>query len=183
MKIWERILPKILGWSGIVVFGLLAVYALCMCTPISCLMFADDPSNLLGYMRGKNNTVLILAIAGLLAAAGFFILRCHLRRKYYISNFIGLYVIAAFSIFAALMFLTIVRDYHVRYFSLDHQAINETLELLAPDSHLGASSPVFGLGYVLGIVIVVYAVACAGLATVRLPVFARLLTRKEVAHE
>lgn len=186
MKTWERVLQKGTGWLGIVSFGCFAIFALCMCTPISELMFydleADGGIDLLSYMTSQNNIVLILAIVGLLAAAGFFLLRNHIRRTYYISNYVGLILTSAFSIFAALFLIVIVKDYQAKYNALDFDTINMLLPILNPGSDgLSKSQLVFALGYVIAAVAIIYGIACGLLAGIHL--VKRIKPRKETPAE
>lgn len=186
MKTWKRVLQKGTGWLGIASFACLAAFALCMCTPISELMFydltADGGIDLLQYMTGQNNIVLILSIVGLLVAAGFFFLRNHIRRTYYISNYLGLGLTAAFSIFTALFLIIIVKDYQGKYNDLDLETINVMLEILSPGSKgLSDSQLVFILGYLIAVAIIIYGVACGFLAGSHL--INKLKSQKETPTE
>ena len=154
MKKLIPVLQKISGYISIVVFGVMAVYALGMATPAACCKKYQDTYNFYKAIMPYNNAILILAIFGLLIAAFYFILRNDKRIVYYISNYVWNGLNLVYTIVAGVITFIGVGYYQGQYNTLPFDTMNDYFSTRAKGTTINPNTPVFVLGYILGVVII-----------------------------
>ncbi len=154
MKKIASLLQKISGTIGIIVYALMAVYALGMATPAAVCRYYQETESFYTPIMPYNNMILILSIIGLLIVAFYFVLRNHLREIYYVSNFVwdGTYI--AFTIVSAIYTIIGVSFYQGKYMELPFDAMNEYWSTRSSYT-INPNTPVFILGYLLAVVLLV----------------------------
>ncbi len=153
MKKIVSIFQKYNGYISIVMFALMAVYALGMATPAAPCKKYQDTYTFYSQIMPYNNAFLILSIVGLLLAAFYFILRNHVRIVYYISNYVWNGLNIVFSVVSSIILFIGVAFYQGKYKALDFVTINKYLDGVSKGTSLNANTPVFALGYILAVVI------------------------------
>ncbi len=154
MKKIASLFQKISGTIGIIVYALMAVYALGMATPAAVCRYYIETESFYTPIMPYNNMILILSIIGLLIVAFYFVLRNHLREIYYVSNFVwdGTYI--AFTVVSAIYTIIGVSFYQGKYMELPFDAMNEYWSTRSSYS-INPNTPVFILGYLLAVVLLV----------------------------
>ncbi len=154
MKKIASLLQKISGTIGIIVYALMAVYALGMATPAAVCRYYQETESFYTPIMPYNNMILILSIIGLLIVAFYFVLRNHLREIYYVSNFVwdGTYI--AFTVVSAIYTIIGVSFYQGKYMELPFDAMNEYWSTRSSYT-INPNTPVFILGYLLAVVLLV----------------------------
>ncbi len=154
MKKIASLLQKISGTIGIIVYALMAVYALGMATPTAVCRYYQETESFYTPIMPYNNMILILSIIGLLIVAFYFVLRNHLREIYYVSNFVwdGTYI--AFTVVSAIYTIIGVSFYQGKYMELPFDAMNEYWSTRSSYT-INPNTPVFILGYLLAVVLLV----------------------------
>ena len=154
MKKIASLFQKISGTIGIIVYALMAVYALGMATPAAVCRYYQETESFYTPIMPYNNMILILSIIGLLIVAFYFVLRNHLREIYYVSNFVwdGTYI--AFTVVSAIYTIIGVSFYQGKYMELPFDAMNEYWSTRSSYT-INPNTPVFILGYLLAVVLLV----------------------------
>ena len=153
MKKVVSILQKIDGYISIVIFGLMAVYALGMATPTACCKKYQDQFYFYKTIMPYNNTILLLSIFGLLLAAFYYVLRNHVRIVYYVSNYVWCGLNVAYTLAAGILTFVGVGFYQSQYSQLPFEAMNAYFEVTSPETTINPNTCVFALGYILGVFI------------------------------
>ncbi len=154
MKKLIPVLQKISGYISIVVFGIMAVYALGMATPAACCKKYQDTFTWYKAIMPYNNAILILSIFGILIAAFYFILRNDKRIVYYISNYVWNGLNIVYTLVAGIITFMGVSFYQGKYNALPATEMNEYFVSHTIDATLNVNTPVFALGYILGVLII-----------------------------
>mgnify|MGYP001351628153 FL=1 len=152
-----KIAQKITVYLSILVYALLAIYAFGMSTPAAPLHQYQDTLNFYEQIQPYNDEILYFAIAGLVLALFYRVLRNDVRKVFYISNFIWSGIYGVFSIFAGIQSLLFIRFYQVCYQQVDFATINAYFASTTPDVSLNPNTPVFLLGYIVSILVVLSA--------------------------
>ncbi len=154
MKKIASLFQKISGTIGIIVYALMAVYALGMATPAAVCRYYQETESFYTPIMPYNNMILILSIIGLLIVAFYFVLRNHLREIYYVSNFVwdGTYI--AFTVVSAIYTIIGVSFYQGKYMELPFDAMNEYWSTRSSYT-INPNTSVFILGYLLAVVLLV----------------------------
>lgn len=154
MKKIASLFQKISGTIGIIVYALMAVYALGMATPAAVCRYYQETESFYTPIMPYNNMILILSIIGLLIVAFYFVLRNHLREIYYVSNFVwdGTYI--AFTVVSAIYTIIGVSFYQGKYMELPFDAMNEYWSTRSSYT-INPNTPIFILGYLLAVVLLV----------------------------
>lgn len=146
---------KYSGYISIVVFALLFVYALGMATPTaSCLEYKKPITEFYSDIMPINDGILYLSIAGLFISAFYFVLRNNVRVIYYISNFVWYGLYGVFSLASAIFTFVGVATYQSSYNELPFEQMNEFWERRGSSASINPNTPVFLLGYILAILII-----------------------------
>ncbi len=105
---------KILSLVSLIVAALCIVLGLCFCSGVMSEIinynsdkFSIGCANLYEYSQKVNNTVLIMAIVLLLVVVTLFITSCNKRRNYYITNYISIALVVAYSVAFAIALIVI----------------------------------------------------------------------------
>lgn len=153
MKKITSLFQKISGTIGIIVYALMAVYALGMATPAAVCRYYQETEAFYTPIMPYNNVILILSIIGLLIVAFYYILRNQLREIYYVSNFVwdGTYI--GFTIVSAIYTIIGVSFYQSKYMELPFDAMNEYWSTRLSYT-INPNTPVFILGYLLAVVLI-----------------------------
>ncbi|MDO5330440.1 MAG: hypothetical protein Q4F15_03300 [Bacillota bacterium] len=152
------------GIIGTVVFALLAVYGLCMATPAANCLYYQDTLDFYDQIMPGNDLIIYLSIFGIVWSVIYTTLRNQIRKVYYISNFVWHGVYAVFAIVAGILALTAIVNYQTLYLQLPFDAMNEYWSSHDSSYTISAGTPVFALGYVLCVVIILSAVPVAFVA-------------------
>lgn len=153
MKKVVPLFQKISGYIGIVVFALMFVYALGMATPSAVCTKYQDTYNFYSQINGYNNGILVLSIFGLLISSFYYVLRNNVRQVYYISNFVWYGVDFVYTIISAIVTIVGVSFYQSKYSALSFDDMNAYFVRMGDTSRINPNTPVFALGYVLAIVL------------------------------
>ncbi len=102
-----------------------------------------------------------VAIADIAAAVILFVFNTHKRRKYYIGNYVATGIFAGYNFAAAIWMLIKLVEYHHKFLAMDHEAIKAFCEQWAMDYNYKGAIISFDLGYVLGALMIVAALAIA----------------------
>lgn len=148
MKKIASLFQKISGTIGIIVYALMAVYALGMATPAAVCRYYQETESFYTQVMPYNNAILILSIIGLLIVAFYFVLRNQLREIYYVSNFVwdGTYIV--FTVISAIYTIIGVSFYQSKYMELPFDTMNEYWSTRLSYT-INPNTPVFILGYLL----------------------------------
>lgn len=152
MKKLSAFLQKYNGYISIVVFGLMFVFALGMATPAAPCKSYQETFDFYSQIMPYNNTILLLSIFGLLLSAFYFILRNHVRSVYYVSNFAWYGINFAYILTSGIVTISSVAIYQEKYMALPFAEMNEYFSTRS-DSVIRSDTPVFLLGYLLGVLI------------------------------
>ena len=153
MKIYQ-IIQKHIGTVGIIAYALLFIYALVMATPCSALIYYPNDINgvkapdFYKQVQPMNNTILILAIFGIVLSLIYGLLRNKDRKVYFASNFVWFITFIVFSIVTCVITLIDVSKYHGIYNTLDFTTINDYFSERNLDKSIDPNSGVFAFGYV-----------------------------------
>ena len=152
-----RIANRISVIIGIVAYGLVAVYALTMATPMGELVNVDSSdhkyTSALYNVNPLANYLLIIAIVGLLVIGVYCLLRNKSRRIYYISNKIWGIIIFIYGLFTFISLIYVVSYYKTQYSGIDFEYVNTMLPIFDPDGTLiDPNTSVFLIGYLLSAV-------------------------------
>lgn len=153
-------LKKHNGVIGIVVYALLAVYALCMATPAAPCRYYDDTIDFYYGLMWANDLLIYLSIAGIVWSVLYTTLRNQIRKVYYISNFVwhGVYVVLG--LVTGIMTIVCVSTYQSQFMALPFDDMNEWF-VLAGTSSINSETPIFILGYLEAALIVISCVPVA----------------------
>jgi hypothetical protein len=158
---------KHLATIGLIVYGLLAIYALAMATPAAVLRLYTNQSDITdlsvpGYyareVEGINNLILILSIAGLLVSLLYRFFRNDLRKIYYPTNFVLMGLWITLPLVTFISGLAGIIHYEQTYKVLDFATINNYFASHLPDTQASPDTPVFALGYLALILVLLLAV-------------------------
>lgn len=153
MKKLNAFLQKYNGYISIVAFGLMFVFALGMATPAAPCKSYQDTYEFYKQIMPINNAVLLLSIFGLLISALYFILRNHTRIIYYISNFVWYGLNFVYTLASAIVLFVGVAFYQGKYNQIPFEKMSEYFTTHAGTA-CNPNTPVFALGYLLGILLV-----------------------------
>lgn len=143
-------LQKINGIIAVVCYGLLVLYAFGMATPCAVLDQSPVSSDFYQQIQPYNDEIAFLALAGVLLALFYIVLRNNVRKVYYVSNFVwnGLY--SVYAIITAIQCFPIIRYYQVLYSGLDFATINQYfIDHNLVGVQIASNPPVFVLGYIV----------------------------------
>ena len=154
-------LQKRSGIFLIVVYALMAIYALCMATPCANLLQYQDELDFYDAIQPYNDGILYFAIAGLLLALNYNDLRNHERQIYYVSNFAYFGVTLAYLLASGIYLIVAVSFYQGKYSALDFTKINAYFESMHFSIRMNPHTPVFAFGYVIATLLFVLAVLLA----------------------
>lgn len=170
------------GIIGIVVFALLAVYAICMATPAADArsfpgwtaaeiaaagVEAEAAESTTTFYQGImpfNDLLIYLAIAGIVWSILYTTLRNQIRKVYYISNFVWHGVYVALALAVGIIMIVGVADYQAKYEALPFDTMNAYWEYFLIPYGISRETPVFALGYLEAAVIILSAVPVAFIA-------------------
>jgi hypothetical protein len=158
---------KFLGYIGLVLFGLMAVYAFGMATPAACCFYYEATTSFYKGVQSINNGILVLSIVGLLLSAFYAIFRSSIRKIYYLANFIENGLLGVMSLVGAIYLFVGVGSYQSQYGRLDFAAMNAYWISHSSTTRIDPNTPVFALGYVLGAFLTVYALTVIALTVVK----------------
>lgn len=155
-----KIANKISVVIGIIAYGLVAVYALTMATPMGELVNVDSSdhkyTSALYNVSPLANDLLIIAIIGLLIIGVYCLLRSKSRRIYYTSNKIWGCLTVGYGVFTFIFLIYVVSYYQTQYAGIDFEYVNTMLPIFDPDgSLLNPNTSVFLLGYLLSVVCII----------------------------
>lgn len=147
---------KHLSTIGLIVYGLLAIYALAMATPTAVLRLYTNQNDITdlsvsGYytreVERANNLILVMSIIGLIVSLLYRFFRNDIRKIYYPTNFVlmGLWVLVPVVTFISGIIGVV--HYEQTYKVLDFSAINDYFASHLPGSKASINTPVFALGY------------------------------------
>lgn len=148
------IIQKSCAWIGIVAFGLLAIYALGMATPAACLLQYQEAIDFYNGVQPYNDMILYFAIFGLLLNALYFILRCQVRKIYYVSNFVWCGAATVYSLISGIMTIIGVSAYQAQWAALPFSDIQAYFASIGTGVSINPGTPVFALGYTVAILLI-----------------------------
>jgi Na+-transporting methylmalonyl-CoA/oxaloacetate decarboxylase gamma subunit len=145
---------KSIGYISLAVYCLMFIYALGMATPAASLLKYQEERDFYSGVQGYNNGILVLAIFGLLISAFYLVLRNNKRKIYYVSNFTWMGVGTVYALISGIYTIVGVSAYQKLYMALDFDTINAYWAERSLDLTINKNTPVFGLGYVLAILVI-----------------------------
>lgn len=152
------------GLIAILVFAIVAVYAICMSTPAA---VCRQPYVVDGYEPYRdfydsfmiiNDMIIYLAIFGIVWGVLYKVLRNEIRKVYYVSNIVWHGVYIAFCIFVCIYMIIGVAQYQSAYMSLPFDDMNAYYESHNATWRINPNTPVFAFGYIVAILVVLSAV-------------------------
>jgi mannose/fructose/N-acetylgalactosamine-specific phosphotransferase system component IIC len=152
------IAQKITVYLSIVAYALLAIFAFGMSTPAAPLHQYQETINFYKAIQPYNDEILYFAIVGVILALFYRVLRNDVRKVYYVSNFIWSGIYAGFSIFAGIESALLIRFYQQSYAQVDFAKVNAYFAATTPGISVNPNTPVFLLGYLVSILVVLSAV-------------------------
>lgn len=151
----QKILPIII----VVSFLIMAIYALGMATPSAVILNWEGTvdgvksTDFYDAIQPINNTILILAIIGIVISLCFSILRNNIRKIYYVSNFVWFGVYFAITIFSAIYTFIGVSTYQNAYSKIPFAEVNQYFADRNLSLFVNENTPIFILGYVVAIIL------------------------------
>jgi hypothetical protein len=145
---------KSIGYISLAVYCLMFIYALGMATPAASLLKYQEERDFYSGVQGYNNGILVLAIFGLLISAFYLVLRNNKRKIYYVSNFTWMGVGTVYALISGIYTIVGVSAYQKLYMALDFDTINAYWAERSLDLTINKNTPVFGLGYVVAILVI-----------------------------
>ncbi|MDD4532525.1 MAG: hypothetical protein WCR45_02735 [Bacteroidaceae bacterium] len=158
MEKLKNFAKKNTGVIGIVIYGLVFVYSLCMATPTSCLQYYSEYENFYETINPINNAIIFIGMGGVLINIFYATTKSNTRKYYYISNYIWLLIAIGFSIFAAIFLISKISFYQEQYFALPFDKINDYFisHHIEDKTWLSKNPVIFNLGYACAILILIY---------------------------
>lgn len=147
------------GLIAILVFAIVAIYAVCMSTPAAVcrrpfVIDGEEPyRDFYSNFMLINDVIIYLAIFGIVWGVLYKVLRNEIRKVYYISNIVWHCVYIAFCIFACVYIFIGVSQYQAAYMSLPFDEMNAYYESHNATWRINPNTPVFILGYIVAIVV------------------------------
>jgi|GEM_PF-1188427 len=147
---------KHLSTIGLIVYGLLAIYALAMATPTAVLRLYTNQNDITdisvsGYfareVEGINDLILVLSIIGLIISLLYRFFRNDIRKIYYPTNFVLMVFWIILPIVTFISGVVGVIHYEQTYKVLDFATINAYFATHLPGTQASPNTPVFALGY------------------------------------
>lgn len=121
-------------------------------------------ANVYNFAQGVNDALVVCGIIFLCLVAVMYITACQKRRNYYITNYIVLIGTAAFMALFAIVSIALVAATHSMFISdVDWEAFH-TFNAGLKDPlflHNGESQVMFGIGYVVYVIVILNALALA----------------------
>lgn len=161
MKKCCAVLQKFVGWIGIIVFALMAIYALGMATPASCLFSYQDTIDFYDAIQPINNGILIFAICGLLVSGIYSMMRNSVRKIYYVSNYVWFAIYISLAIAAAIYLIQGVNYYQSQYNVLPFDTLNTYWEAHYLTTRINRNTSVFWLGYTEAVLVLLSVIPAA----------------------
>jgi hypothetical protein len=154
-------LQKANGFIALAVYVILFIYALGMGTPCADCTYYQDTYTFYSAVQSSNDTVLYCAIAGIALSAIYWMLRNHVRKVFYPSNYVWsvLYVVA--SIVLGIIVISCVNTYKAAYSTIDFDAANAYFAEHESSSYIDPNTPIFALGYAAAILVIVSSIPVA----------------------
>ena len=137
----------------VISFVLLAVYAICMATPTAYLRYYGNLDTFYQPIQGLNDAFIFLAIGGIVLGLLYNLFRNNIRKIFYISNFVWFGLFLALDLATVIVVIAGVAKYQGLYSGLDFAAINSYFESMKLPYFVDPNTPVFLLGYLTAVVI------------------------------
>lgn|SRR5574344_244390 len=161
------------GYIALGVFVILLIYGLGMGTACANCVYYQDTYYFYKAVQLDNDIVVYCSLAGILLSLFYRLLRNDLRKIYYPSNFIWSLVYFLGAIALGVVTIVCVKHYQGEYGTIDFSSANAYFESHGQTYRLNPDDPVFLLGYLSAILVMLSA----------LPVFAvglsKLLNQKK----
>ncbi len=154
MEKWVKIAQKVTVFITIISYALLAVYAFGMSTPAAALHQYQDTINFYQNIQPYNDIIVYFAIIGVVLSLLYRVLRNNVRNVYYVSNWVWSLAYVIFSVFAGIQTLLYVAFYQKLYMAVDFTTINAYFASTTPGVSVDPNTPVFLLGYLVSILII-----------------------------
>lgn len=170
------------GLIAILVFAVVAVYAICMSTPAAVLRNAYETTEYYDWysqFMPMNDAFIFLAIFGIVWGVLYSVLRNQIRKVYYISNIVWHCVYIAFCLGAGIYMIISIANYQNAYSQLPFDQLNAYYESHHATHRIDSNPPVFVLGYLVTVLVILSAVPVALVLAKQMK--ARFFTPKKVA--
>jgi hypothetical protein len=152
------------GYIALAVFAILLIYGLGMGTACANCVYYQDTYYFYKDVQLYNDIVVYCALAGIFFSLFYRILRNDIRKIYYPSNFVWsfLYVLAAILIGAIVFYC--VNTYKNQFATIPFDTANAYFESHGQAYRLNPDDPVFLLGYLAAILVMLSALPVFGVA-------------------
>jgi hypothetical protein len=161
MKKLCEMLQKFNGIIAIVVFAALAIFALAMATPAANLRGYADTEDFYKAIQPWNDGILYFAIAGIVLACLYSVLRNNVRKIFYISNFVWTILYCLVGLGGGIYAIVGISLYQKSYLALPLESINQYWADHYLDTSVSRSTPVFALGYLAAALVFISVILCA----------------------
>ncbi len=137
----QLIAQKILCLSAIIMSAVVFLYSLGIMTDLYDSLYStmrnsndytktDVPGSIIYYnMQPFNQFFLIYSIVLILLAAFLFVTNTHIRRKYYIGNYVAIAAFAGFSVYLSVTCHTYIEYFRARWLEVDFDALKEHADM------------------------------------------------------